>query len=311
MAIPHLIFKQLAKKRLHGKEGKEKHREIRKLLDEMPGYLTGPYGEIRKWLMSEIQETRKRRNIQSKNFFDVKKEGDAQIIILGPPNIGKSSLLKKLSSIQIKVADYAFTTLKPIPTIVDFGGALVQIVEIPGLIEGANEGRGGGRAMLSAARNANYIVIMTSVDCPLESTEAVYREIIKSNLPHPKLVICNKIDLAESEEKLSKLRILFSGLPIIEVSTETGHGIEGLKRSLWKNLNLIRVFLKNPLSGKSEGRPIVVSTGSSVRDIVQGLPDRVRHSFRAAKIWGKSALFEGQVVGERHTLQDGDEVVLF
>ena len=75
-----------------------------------------------------------------------------------PPNAGKSSLLQALSEIQIKTGDYAFTTLRPVPALTRIRGVLVQLVEIPGLIEGAATGRGGGRALLGVLRGADAIV---------------------------------------------------------------------------------------------------------------------------------------------------------
>ena len=73
--------------------------------------------------------------------------------LVGPPNVGKSSLLQALSEIQIRTGDYAFTTLRPVPALTRIGGVLVQLVEIPGLIGGANEDRGGGRALLGVLRS--------------------------------------------------------------------------------------------------------------------------------------------------------------
>jgi len=307
MAIPHLIFKQLAKKRLIGKEGKEKEREIRKLLHEMPDYKTGPYGEIRKWLMGEISENRTRRRVKAKTFFDVKREGDAQIVIVGPPNIGKSSLLKKLSSIQIKVADYAFTTLKPIPAAVDFGGAIVQIVEIPGLLEGASDGRGGGKAMLAAARNADYLVLMASADTPVRKTEAVYKEMGLAGLPRPKFMICGKMDLPHAEKAFAEMKEAFSGAEIIPVSTEKNTGLEELKKRLWENLHLARIFLKDGSEG-NDARPVVVPEGATVSDVVERLRKSVVGKPCVAKVWGPSAKFPGQEVGGKHVLVDGDSM---
>jgi small GTP-binding protein len=309
MPIPHLVFKQLAKRRLLGKEGKEREREIRKLLAEMPGYKTGPFGEIRKWLSDQIQESHKRRSVKAKTFFDVKKEGEAQIVLLGPPNIGKSSLLKKLSSIQIKVADYAFTTLKPIPTIVDFGGALVQIVEIPGLIQGASEGKGGGKALLAAARNANYLVLVTSVDVPIAKAMDIYQEMRQGQLPEPKFMICNKMDKPEAAEKIAEVRRQFPDLEVIPVSTASEEGLEQLKQKLWQELHLIRVFLKDK-SGTIAPRPVVVQENATVRMVMDDLPSSTSEHFHFAKIWGESAKFAGQQVGSGHVLSDGDIIQL-
>lgn len=307
MAIPHIIFKQSAKKRLVGKEGKEKDREIRKLLAEMPDYRTGPYGEVRKWLMGEMRENRARRHVRARSFFDVKKEGDAQIAIVGPPNIGKSSLLRRLSSIRIKVADYAFTTLKPIPAAVDFGGALVQLVEIPGLVEGASAGKGGGKAMTAAARNANYIVLMTSADTPVGRTLAISREIGLAGLPPPKFMICGKMDLPQAEKALAGMREAFPDMEIVPLSTETNAGLEELKVRLWENLHLIRVFAKEGPRG-ADGRPVVVPEGATVSDVAERLRKSAEGRSCSAKVWGPSARFPGQEVGGKHALTDGDSV---
>ncbi len=304
MAIPHIIFKQQAKKRLIGKEGKEREREIRRLLSEMPAYKTGPYGEIRKWLRGEIKENRQRSKTKARSFFNVRRQGDAQIVLLGPPNIGKSSLLKKLSNIQIKVADYEFTTLKPIPATVNFGGALVQIVEIPGLLQGANEGKGSGKAMLASARNANYLILMTSVDVPLHRVEDVYKEMESASLPKPKFLICNKVDLPNARQVLTELERCFPGIETISVSVEKNTGLEELRDYLWQNLHLMRIFLKSGPKEIAE-KPIVVPQGAMVEDIIERL-NSAKGSRQSAKIWGPSAKFAGQQVGREHVLLDGD-----
>ena len=74
------------------------------------------------------------------------------IALVGPPNAGKSSLLHALSDVQIKKGNYAFTTLRPVPALVRIDGVLVQFVEIPGLLEGANDDHGGRRAYLGVLR---------------------------------------------------------------------------------------------------------------------------------------------------------------
>ena len=106
----------------------------------------------------ELDRTRVRAKVTHRDSLQVRREGAAQIALVGPPNAGKSSLLQALSEIQIRTGDYAFTTLRPVPALTRIGGVLVQLVEIPGLIEGAHEDRGGGRALLGVLRNADAIV---------------------------------------------------------------------------------------------------------------------------------------------------------
>jgi predicted GTPase len=113
MPMPHRTFVQVAKRRLVGTEGSERVRVIRGLLAELPDYRNGPYADIRKWLNGEIEKTRIRAKVVHRDHIAVRREGAAQIALVGPPNAGKSSLLQALSEIQIKTGDYAFTTTRP------------------------------------------------------------------------------------------------------------------------------------------------------------------------------------------------------
>src|SRR6185369_8137285 len=166
MPMPHRTQQQLIKRRLVGKDGADRIRELRAILAELPGYRSGPYADLRKWVEGEIEQTRVRKRVVHRDSIAVRREGAAQIAFVGPPNAGKSSLLQALSNIQIKTGDYAFTTTRPVPALTRIRGVLVQLVEIPGLIAGAGEDRGGGRALLGVLRGADAIVFCHDVNAP-------------------------------------------------------------------------------------------------------------------------------------------------
>src|SRR5580765_3627816 len=196
MPMPHRTQMQVIKRRLVGKEGSERVRELRAILAELPNYRSGPYADIRKWVNSELDATRARSRVVHRDSIAVRREGAAQVAIVGPPNVGKSSLLQALSNIQIKTGDYAFTTTRPVPALTRIGGVLVQLVEIPGLIEGAHEGRGGGRALLGVLRNADAIVFCHASNAPLRELETVRTEVHTAGIQLPAIVVATKTDEA-------------------------------------------------------------------------------------------------------------------
>src|SRR5260221_1965896 len=186
--MPHRTQMQLIKRRLVGKEGSERNRELRAILAELPNYKNGPFADIRKWVNAQIVENRARGRVLNRDSIAVRREGAAQIALVGPPNAGKSSLLQALSSIQIKTGDYAFTTTRPVPALTRIGGVLVQLVEIPVLIEGAHEDRGGGRALLGVLRTVDAIVYCCRAGGDPAELAAVIDGVAKAGIEKPAVV---------------------------------------------------------------------------------------------------------------------------
>ena len=224
----------------------------------------------------------------------VRREGAAQIALVGPPNAGKSSLLQALSAIQIRTGDYAFTTTRPVAATTRLGGVLVQLVEIPGLLEGAADDRGGGRALLGVLRNADAILWCHACDRPLEELETIRGEVAAAGIELPWLLAATKCDEAPPP-KHPELRVL-------PVSVLDDASLDRLREELWAMTGLVRVHLRDG------GDPVALQPPATVLDVADTIHHELRERCAGARVWGPSARFPGQQVGREYELSDGDTV---
>jgi GTP-binding protein len=172
-------------------------------------------------------------------LFELRTIADAGLV--GYPNAGKSTLLRKVSAARPKVAPYPFTTLHPIIGVVEFSGyRRATVADIPGLIEGAHRNLGLGHDFLRHITRCRLLIFVLDVAGsegrnPIEDLQNLRREIdlydpILSQRPW--FVVANKMDLPGAEENLEALRNRFPSVEIVPVSAAKGEGIDKLKAEL-------------------------------------------------------------------------------
>jgi len=134
-------------------------------------------------LRREIEEKKRRKAGRGGPKFFIEKEGAAQIVILGPTKVGRSSLLASLTNAKVEVSDYPFATTEPVPGMMPYLDIQFQIVEAPALVEGAANGEGWGLQTLALARNADGLLLMVDLsNRPAEQLKLIMNELEKARI---------------------------------------------------------------------------------------------------------------------------------
>ena len=308
--------------------------------------------------------------------WELKKGGDCTVVLIGLPSVGKSTILNHLTNAKSRVAAYAFTTLTVVPGLLDYQGARIQILDLPGIISGAATGTGRGRRVLSVAKNADLIMLVIDVFQPDQVStlvkelyeigirlntrppnvainrtsqgglgitaacklthlnEATVRaimniykinhggviiredinddqliDVISGNRRYiPSITVLNKIDLVNPkyvEEVKSRI-----GEGIIPISADQNVNLEDLKKAIYDNLKLIKVYLK-PRNGEPDfEEPLIVTAGSTIFDVCNKIHRKVAGEAKYALVSGNSVRFSPQRVGMDHVVEDRDIVTI-
>lgn len=129
--------------------------------------------------------------------FEVSKSGHARVALIGFPSVGKSSLLSKITKTKSEIASYAFTTLTSVPGVLEYDGAEIQILDLPGIIEGAAEGKGRGRQVVATARTSDLILMVLDATKPESQRKILENELesvgIRLNQTPPEISIKPKL----------------------------------------------------------------------------------------------------------------------
>src|SRR5205807_1245598 len=308
--------------------------------------------------------------------FEIRKGGDATVVLIGLPSVGKSTILNRMTNAKSKVAAYAFTTLTVVPGILRYKGADIQILDLPGIISGASSGKGRGKRVLSVARNADLILLVLDVFQPgqikvLKSelhdmgiridqrlpdvaitrsskgglvvtsnikltklsmstvkgiaeaygmsngsilvrddiTDDQLIDVLTGNRRYvPSLVVLNKVDLV-NEQYLAQAKKQI-GSDFVPVSAEKGLNMDLLAERIWETLDFIRIYLKRPDGEADLEKPLIIPTGSTIRDVCKKIHPRFTEGAKYGLVSGSSVKYSGQRVGFDHVLSDQDIVTI-
>jgi len=170
----------------------------------------------------------------------------ADVGLVGFPNVGKSTLISRISSAKPKIADYAFTTLVPHLGVVRIDEYRSFVVaDIPGLVAGAHAGRGLGDQFLKHVERTRVLVHLIDASDPARDPVSDYRTIVRELalfnrdlLERKQLVVASKMDVVDDPRRLSRLKAMCTRrkLPFLSISAVTGQGIQELVRALGRML---------------------------------------------------------------------------
>jgi ribosome-interacting GTPase 1 len=256
--------------------------------------------------------------------FHIPKGGAGQVVVIGPPNTGKSNLLAVTTHADAKVADYPFTTTVPLPGIWHHDDMQIELVDTPPLITerippglvGTIRGADVVGVMVEASEEALEQVEM--VLGLLKASGLVLRSVPRHQLPpletgqRPGLIIANKLD-AGSPQIIETLRSLYGSCPhdgaleVVAISVRLRQGLAELFARLWQLLAQVRVYTKEPGRPPDLHKPFVLPKGATVADLARQIHRDLPERMKFARLWGHSR-FEGQQVHKAEVLQDRDVV---
>lgn len=235
----------------------------------------------------------------------IPKQGAGQIVLLGPPNGGKSQILAAFTKAKPAVSPTPYTTTAPLVGMLPYENIQFQLIDTPSLLPDFVS-----PTVLTLARNAELVLIVLSLasDELLDDLEMVLAVLDEAGIGEEKpLVVANQLDATDADARLEILSEFYGqSVQLYPISAQTGAGKEDLLKALYGALDILRIYPKAPGKPIERDAPIVLPVGATVLDAATGLHKDFAE-FRFARIWGPH-WHDGQPVSRNDAVYDGDVV---
>lgn len=182
MALPASEQWIRIQKEITGKANSEQIAIIRRHLDNWPDEWKGPYRELKEKLTKMLKKLETVESVKSStsrtDSFHIRHEGDGQISIIGLTNSGKSAIVSTLTQSRTEITDYPFATQVPLPGVLNYSGAVIQILDTPAIVRGLSEGEGPGQKLLQLIRGSDAVGIVIDLSQnPIDQMNTIVAEL--------------------------------------------------------------------------------------------------------------------------------------
>lgn len=277
--------------------------------------------DIRKKISQVRQELQQKKGPKRQDPSSIPQEGAGRVVLAGPPNGGKSSLLKALTNAEPEIGPWPFTTREPAQGMAPWEDIQFQLIDLPALSREHME-----PWVMNLVRSAGLLLLVVDHTSPgvleeIGETEAIlagYKVFVRppageaerGGLVVSTLLLLNKIDLPGGEDNAGVVREFYGDrFEILPVAAETGAGLETLRRLFFERLNIVRVYTKLPGKPAEMDRPYVLPQGSTLLDLCRMVHQDFAEHLNFARVWGAHT-FDGQRVNRDYVLADRDVVEL-
>ncbi len=262
------------------------------------------HADLKRRLSRERKESQKKGVAHSAPAWIVKREGAGQVVLVGPPNAGKSRLVRALTHAQPEVADYPFTTRMPVPGMMFFENVPIQLVDLPPVSEEFTE-----PWLPQVIRPANMAVLVIDPgdEGVLDEIEWITAKLESWRVRAPRFLLVNKLDRPGGPENFAAVRDLYGGrFTYLGVSAETGAGLDEFRRTTFDALDVVRFYSKPPAHKPDLDVPYILRRGETVQDAALHVHRDFADHLKYARLFRKSHDHDGRMVERTHVVEDED-----